>query len=190
MSIETRCPSCSKLLRVPDEAAGKRIRCPACQHVITPGGEQPVVAAPSPQIPAPRPAAVLWTVQTEDGQQFGPISKMELDQWVAEGRVNTGCQLLQAGSAQWQWASEVYPQLSSAAPAAAPQPAGYPGIDTSGQGGGSPFEVSKNPYASPGGGGGSSVMQSRNIPDHLPMAIFALICCGGVFAIPAIVYAA
>ena len=32
-------------------------------------------------------------------------------------------------------------------------------------------------------------MRGRNIPNHLPMAIFALLCCCWAFAIPAIVYA-
>lgn len=46
-----------------------------------------------------------------------------------------------------------------------------------------------NPYASPqfGGGGGGPPPQIKN---YLVESILALLCCGGVFAIPAIVYAA
>jgi hypothetical protein len=38
---------CGKQLRVPDAAAGKKTRCPACQAVI------PVPAAPPPLAPPP-----------------------------------------------------------------------------------------------------------------------------------------
>jgi len=33
MPIEFRCPQCSKLLRTPDDAAGRKARCPECGHV-------------------------------------------------------------------------------------------------------------------------------------------------------------
>ena len=33
MPIEIACPQCKKLLKVPDEAAGKQARCPACQTI-------------------------------------------------------------------------------------------------------------------------------------------------------------
>ena len=32
-------------------------------------------------------------------------------------------------------------------------------------------------------------MRGRRVANHLPLAIFSLICCGGLFAIPAIIYA-
>lgn len=35
MPIEFRCSACSKLLRVPDESAGKQAKCPQCQAVMT-----------------------------------------------------------------------------------------------------------------------------------------------------------
>jgi len=39
MPIEFHCPQCSKLLRTPDESAGKRARCPHCSTVAdVPGG--------------------------------------------------------------------------------------------------------------------------------------------------------
>ena len=203
MSIETQCPQCSKLLRVPDSAAGKRVRCPSCQTVISmpAGGSAAGAAGSSPgaaSSTAGSAGAGQWSVQTEDGQMYGPISKAELDQWVAEARVTAGCQLLQEGAAQWQWAADVYPQLAAgqAAPqVAAPSPRAVPAAGPQIQTGGptkSPFEVSDNPYASPSGGGthagGASTMRGRNIPNHLPMAIFALLCCCWAFAIPALVY--
>lgn len=58
-------------------------------------------------------------MQTPDGQQFGPVPRQELDAWLGQGRITAQCQLLLEGSPQWQWASEVYPVLSSQTPSAA-----------------------------------------------------------------------
>ncbi|HEX4613405.1 MAG TPA: hypothetical protein VH092_34805 [Urbifossiella sp.] len=52
MSIQVVC-GCGKRLRVGDEAVGKRVRCPACQAVLT----VPTAEAPAP--PPPPPAAPL-----------------------------------------------------------------------------------------------------------------------------------
>ncbi len=39
MPIEFRCPQCQKLLRTPDDTAGKNARCPECEAVVAvPGG--------------------------------------------------------------------------------------------------------------------------------------------------------
>jgi predicted Zn finger-like uncharacterized protein len=200
--MEAQCPQCSSRLRVPDDAAAKKVRCPSCQSIITLAGGTPEVAIPGPNVPAPRLAAVAaaqWSVKMEDGQQYGPISKTELDRWVADGRLGPECQLLKSGAPQWQWASDVYPQLASSAagpPAASAPPVrgssagSFPNVDVHKPAGGAPFIATDNPYASPGIGGGSSHMHKRRVPDILPWAIFSLICCGGIFAVPAIVYAA
>ena len=44
MSIEFRCSGCSKLLRTPDEAAGKRAKCPDCGTIL----DVPVATLPEP----------------------------------------------------------------------------------------------------------------------------------------------
>ena len=54
----------------------------------------------------------LWWAQTADGQQYGPVPKSELDSWVADGSINAECQVLREGDDQWQWAGQVYPQLT------------------------------------------------------------------------------
>lgn len=61
MSIEFRCSGCSKLLRTPDEAAGKMAKCPACGTILdvpaaTPPGPAPDAAGPErggPTMPSP-----------------------------------------------------------------------------------------------------------------------------------------
>lgn len=180
MTFEAHCPHCSNLLRIPEHAAGKRVRCPSCQTIFSPAERGQPAASPATQMPAkPAAAPPRWTLQTEDGQQFGPVSKTELDQWVEQGRVSAGCQLLPEGAAQWQWASDVYPQLAAAG-----------GIPQSAPGKPGPIVITDNPYASPTSGSSTARMRGRSIPNLLPWAIVSLICCGGIFAIPAIIYAA
>jgi hypothetical protein len=58
MPIVFRCPGCSSLNKVGDEAAGKAVRCGKCQAVLTvPAAPTPAEAAPAPAIPEPAPPA-------------------------------------------------------------------------------------------------------------------------------------
>jgi predicted Zn finger-like uncharacterized protein len=52
MPITTRCPSCDRKLRVPDNLLGSRVKCPGCQTVFT--AEDQGEEAPPPAAPAPR----------------------------------------------------------------------------------------------------------------------------------------
>jgi hypothetical protein len=122
MPIEVVCPSCARQFRVPDKVAGKKIKCPKCAGVLpvpggpdsgtgstdaggnSPGSGSGVAASPS-----------AWYLKTPDGNQYGPVPRAELDQWFGEGRVTAQCQLLKQGASQWQWASDIYPQLNNAA---------------------------------------------------------------------------
>jgi hypothetical protein len=136
MPIDIICESCGKKLRVGDSHAGKRGKCPNCDGII--------------QIPAV--SAEQWFVQLPDGQQYGPISRSELDTWVEEGRVDHECQLLQEGWEQWKWADEVYPKLSAEQPAEQPAEAAGPSetpFDFLGQEGQAPAVAEENPFAAP-----------------------------------------
>ena len=44
MSSQTSCPDCGRVLRVPDDLQGQRVRCPSCEHVFT---------AAAPEAPPP-----------------------------------------------------------------------------------------------------------------------------------------
>jgi hypothetical protein len=113
MPVQFVCEHCGKTLRVRDDLAGRRIKCPKCQGVV--------------RVPA-QVVAEKWFLQTEDGETYGPVDRGELDQWSREGRITGDCQVLREGSDQWQWATDLYPHLGpEAAPAApaetlAPQP--------------------------------------------------------------------
>lgn len=103
MPIEISCTSCNKRLRVPDTAAGKRVKCPQCQTILS---------VPAAETPAPAAGGANYHLKTEDGQTFGPVPKGELDQWLNEGRITAECQVLKEGGDQWQWATDLYPQLA------------------------------------------------------------------------------
>jgi len=122
--IEVKCPQCSRKFRIPDKYSGKRVKCPGCQGVIAVPSSGPKSPAPAiPKVPSrekqpgrPAPAKqTQWYMQTEDGQQYGPVSKEELDAWVSDGRVDASCQVLQDGWDQWQWAEDFFPQIGRTA---------------------------------------------------------------------------
>ena len=46
-----------------------------------------------------------------DGRECGPLTKAELDRWVAEGRINAECQVWTPDMTQCKWANEVNPIL-------------------------------------------------------------------------------
>jgi predicted Zn finger-like uncharacterized protein len=100
MPLDIECTGCQRQFRVPDSAAGKKIRCPKCQSAID-----------VPRAEATKAPVCTWYMKDEDGKSYGPITRAELDRWCDDGRVTADCQLLQAGSQQWQWAADVYPEL-------------------------------------------------------------------------------
>jgi hypothetical protein len=136
MPIEISCTSCSKRLRVPDNAAGKRVKCPQCQTVLS----VPAAGAVAASGGSAKGAAENYHLKTEDGQTFGPVPKKELDTWFAEGRITAECQLLKEGADQWQWATDVYPQLAGATESSAGS--GFPNLDVGSAGG----AASNNPF--------------------------------------------
>lgn len=156
MSIEVKCDGCQRRLRVPDSTAGKRIKCPKCQAIIqVPAeAESPSASAPTAAPAAAPSAAEMWTVKTADGESYGPVTKAELDEWRHGGRLDSETQLLRQGSAQWQWASDVYPDLEegakesqpAAAAAASDNPFAFAAADTSPTARFSPKTPSKKSY--------------------------------------------
>lgn len=193
MSVEVACPNCTKRLRAPEKQLGKKVKCPHCKQPFALGsteqGEQ-------------------WNVQIADGQQFGPVSRAELDTWMAEGRLNAECQVLQEGWDQWQWADQVFPQLAAAAgggvaPGPGPIPAvggaavGVPAPEANAfdfaAGSGSSSNIHANPYTSPSVGASESqgsgkddgkiskgvrLALARTSPWVLFLAILGFIFCG------------
>ena len=164
MPIEFNCPNCHKRLRVADESAGGRAECPSCQSVV----EVPAVASGQ------------WRVQSPDGEQFGPVTKDELDGWVAEGRLSTDFRVKHEESAVWQPAARVYPSLLGETTVASP--------------GGYVPPPEENPYASPNELSHEQAPVRPYPKQHrggtiLTFSILGILCCV-IFSIAAWVMAA
>src|SRR5436309_8813411 len=43
MAVTTHCPSCKRLVKVPDELLGRKVRCPGCQSVFTAQSEEEIL---------------------------------------------------------------------------------------------------------------------------------------------------
>ncbi len=142
MPIETICQTCGRRLRVADEYAGKKARCPQCQTIfIVPGQPVPASTGQTDTAPGPESGGERWQVRTPDGQSYGPVSKSELDRWVAEGRVPAEAGVLAESVGVWYPASELYAQLRHSGPLSAASnpfadrpdaPAGFQTVTTPG----------------------------------------------------------
>jgi phage FluMu protein Com len=123
MAIAFQCSHCNHSLRVPDDVAGKRIKCPKCQQVLRiPGSsEDPTEDKQRPPEEQTGPEPLLQ-LKTPDGNVYGPVPRDEMDRWLHEGRITAQCELLDGQGTHWRWASELYPQLSSVANPPPPPP--------------------------------------------------------------------
>ena len=119
MSLEIRCPSCGKTLRVGEEHAGKQVRCPACQQIsVAPAA---AVGRMGGSVAVGRQAT--WHMRTPEGQTYGPAPWSQLQAWADEGRLAADCQVAEKPSGPWRGAAELFPALPSMKPmpvAAAP----------------------------------------------------------------------
>lgn len=155
MPFDITCTTCNRTLRVPDDGAGKHVKCPQCQSlVLAPAGGSLSSAGSSVT------NADLWQMKGADGQTYGPVPRSELDQWCREGRLVASTQVLRAGGSQWQWATDLYPHLTqstSSHPGGNSSPFGRPGaIPTY-----SPYGGHVSPY-SPGGYAGGIPMSDKS----------------------------
>jgi len=129
MAIVFHCSGCNHVLRVPEDVAGKRIKCPQCHEVLRipdASDEHVGAASPAPQ-PQAEGAEPLLQLKTPDGNVYGPVVRSEMDRWLAEGRITAPCELLDEAGEHWRWASEVYPQLTVVATPPPPPPTGGAG---------------------------------------------------------------
>jgi hypothetical protein len=122
MPIEFRCPVCNQNLRVADQHVGQQAKCPQCGHLAT---------VPAASVDSFAPSAVgasagalagagageigtadQWKLKTRAGDTFGPVTRVELDRWLSDGRIDAGSQVQQEGWSRWKPAAEVYPSLA------------------------------------------------------------------------------
>jgi hypothetical protein len=110
MPLNLTCRHCHRHFFPPAEQTGKPAACPHC------GKEARIAAEDLKTSPASKPIdmktpATDWYVQAEDGRHYGPVTGAQLQAWYEEGRITADCQLLRIGATQWQWATELYPDL-------------------------------------------------------------------------------
>jgi DNA-directed RNA polymerase subunit RPC12/RpoP len=96
-----KCPHCSRVLKVGETAAGKRISCPACHKAFLapkPPGEK----GPAPPTPPPVPSAQRpWHLHI-DGRNAGPFSAEAVAEHLKAGKVNGETLAWQDGMADWK----------------------------------------------------------------------------------------
>ena len=114
MPIEFKCTNCQSLLRVPETGSGKRARCPHCKSLN-------LIPKTKPIEPTEPPASQQFFIDSVSGSAFGPITKLELDQWVREGRISGDCVVRASGEKGGLPASRYYPNLQPS-PNQRPQP--------------------------------------------------------------------
>lgn len=106
--MEIKCPGCEQLLRLNDADVGKQARCPKCQTVFSIPGE-PLAGDEPGDSASSLPDS--WFLKIDDGRIFGPVPKLELDQWMNEGRVVASSSLRREGESSWVAAASIYPSL-------------------------------------------------------------------------------
>jgi hypothetical protein len=87
-------------------------------------------------------------LRTEEGEQYGPVPKAEMDTWLAEGRIDETCRVLQEGWTEWKPAADVYPELCVAA-GSAPDATADRGASMAGPVEPIPVEPEVDPFAAP-----------------------------------------
>lgn len=87
MPITTNCTNCAALFRLPEEMAGKKVRCQKCAHVFTvPVAEEPPAAPPAHAAPsleiddAPAPEAPTAVTSTPTANEPANAVKAEADE--------------------------------------------------------------------------------------------------------------
>lgn len=103
MTIRFTCGGCDRQLVTKIETLGKQVKCPHCATVS-------FVSVPSE--PPRQPPADKWWLKTREGKEYGPLERADLERCLNNGLLDAQCQVLQFGSRQWQWVSDIYPQLS------------------------------------------------------------------------------
>jgi hypothetical protein len=122
MPVESICAGCGKRLRVADEFAGKKARCPSCGEIYMVPAEHDEGREPEPSegiFPEAATPTEYETrqryLQTPEQRIYGPVDRSHLDRWVREGRVSAGCFLRSGAHGAWQRAEDLCEFLASSA---------------------------------------------------------------------------
>ena len=90
MAIPVKCPHCQSKIKAPDNVAGKKVKCPKCGGAFkVPASTSGGGASKKPGSPRKKKGGgsdTNWYVQTSEGDEYGPVSRDDLSDWVTEGR--------------------------------------------------------------------------------------------------------
>ena len=88
VNLKIQCGFCGAAYEVGLELVGHKVRCETCKHsfdVEVPDGLET------------EGEARVWRFQMPGGQKFGPVSKLELDEYLFEGVLTADCQVHKEG---------------------------------------------------------------------------------------------
>ena len=128
--MEVNCVRCNTKLVIDDSMQGQDVRCPKCEFVFVAnpavktasgtGGEHVSVTDVEPTDSEPvipnDPSPECWFLRIPEGNEFGPVDRATLDNWVREGRISHDCELRDAGTDVWNAATVEYPVLQEGNP--------------------------------------------------------------------------
>ena len=93
--IKITCAECGRHLEAPDDAAGKKGKCPGCGAVF----EVPVAGGQF--------AASGWRMKKPGGKVYGPADTATMRTWIQEGRVSPEDMLAQEAAESWKPAHSI-----------------------------------------------------------------------------------
>jgi len=169
MSIDTICQGCARKLRVGDEFAGKKARCPDCKTVYVVPAKSESSHEGREETPASSVSPERWMLRTETGDEYGPVAKYVLDAWLSQGRITSRCFLRREDSSSYQPAAAIYSSLQGSSPSPVQR---------------NPFadrpEQEDHPYAAPQAGS-QSMKLGGHVTPHRGGVVLALGICALVF---------
>lgn len=130
MPIDSICSGCGKMLRVADDFAGRKARCPICGVIYFVGdlgtqaasvdsgnaettyeqpidsnslqGIEPQASSESLSSPfAPSRINEEFFVRTPNQSVYGPTDRQTVLDWITQGRLDDSCHIRQSNSEQW-----------------------------------------------------------------------------------------
>ena len=114
MSIQFRCPSCTKRLRVSVDSAGKKARCPRCGEVCRVPQESEnefATVRTGNKDDVPDRVAERFFVDSIAGRTFGPVELNELANWADQGRISANCLIRSEFTSEAKPAFAYFPHL-------------------------------------------------------------------------------
>ena len=128
--MKVNCTRCETKLVIDDSMNGQDFRCPKCEFIFVakpaekaPSQERGVLVASNdnetPELGQETPSELepeRWFLRIPEGNEFGPVDRPTLDNWVREGRISHDCELREAGVDVWSAATLEYGVLHEGNP--------------------------------------------------------------------------